>query len=411
MPFGKFRSAFTLIELLVVIAIIAILAVVVVLTLNPAELLRQSRDANRVSDLATLNTALGLYTADQVGATGFSLGSSSVAYPSLLDPAGTSLAGTACASLGLLAMPTSSWSYHCAASSTQRAASGFGWIPVNFQGISSGSPLSSLPVDPVNASSSRLYYSYATDGTGYDLSAALESAKYRLGGSNDVVSADGSILANTYEKGTKPGLEPLDYGDPSLAGYWPLDEGSGAVAYDWSGNNANGSWLGGQVGTSGYYSPGEITPWAGTFDGTSTFVAISATMPYLTYTKIVWIYATGLTSGYDNIMSGQYYAFGASGGHLQGGHNGSWGLVVDPATLSLNTWYLVAITYDGTTLRLYKDGVLVSSASAPPPTNSSNFRIGAFATSNNFLGLMDNARMYSRALSGAEIQALYNAQK
>lgn len=55
------QSAFTLIELLVVIAIIAILAVVVVLALNPAQLLAQSRDVNRVSDMATLNTALGLY--------------------------------------------------------------------------------------------------------------------------------------------------------------------------------------------------------------------------------------------------------------------------------------------------------------------------------------------------------------
>ena len=47
------RSAFTLIELLVVIAILAILAVVVVLVLNPAELLKQSRDANRLSDMQT----------------------------------------------------------------------------------------------------------------------------------------------------------------------------------------------------------------------------------------------------------------------------------------------------------------------------------------------------------------------
>jgi prepilin-type N-terminal cleavage/methylation domain-containing protein len=52
------RKAFTLIELLVVIAIIAILAVVVVLTLNPAEILKQSRDSNRVSDMDTLTHAL-----------------------------------------------------------------------------------------------------------------------------------------------------------------------------------------------------------------------------------------------------------------------------------------------------------------------------------------------------------------
>ncbi len=46
-------SAFTLVELLVVIAIIAILAVEVTLTLNPAQLLAQSRDATRISDMAT----------------------------------------------------------------------------------------------------------------------------------------------------------------------------------------------------------------------------------------------------------------------------------------------------------------------------------------------------------------------
>ena len=38
-----------MIELLVVIAIIAIVSVVVLLVLNPAQLLMQSRDSNRVS--------------------------------------------------------------------------------------------------------------------------------------------------------------------------------------------------------------------------------------------------------------------------------------------------------------------------------------------------------------------------
>ena len=58
------NKGFTLIELLVVIAIIAVLAVVVILTLNPAALLQEARDANRVSDMATLKSALSLYLAD-----------------------------------------------------------------------------------------------------------------------------------------------------------------------------------------------------------------------------------------------------------------------------------------------------------------------------------------------------------
>src|SRR4030042_7056793 len=70
---------FTLIELVLVIGILAILAVVVVVVLNPAEWLRQSRDSNRLSDLQTINSALGYYLAD--GGTTF--GTSTLVYVSI----------------------------------------------------------------------------------------------------------------------------------------------------------------------------------------------------------------------------------------------------------------------------------------------------------------------------------------
>jgi len=74
-------KAFTLIELLVVIAILAVLAVAVTLILNPAELIRQGRDSTRLSDLATINKALGLYQTDQAGTGSF--GTSTMVYISL----------------------------------------------------------------------------------------------------------------------------------------------------------------------------------------------------------------------------------------------------------------------------------------------------------------------------------------
>src|ERR1019366_983757 len=84
----------------------------------------------------------------------------------------------------------------------------------------------------------RHYYTYETDGNGkYEVTATMESAKYQLGGSNDVISGDGGTLASVYEKGSVTGLEPLDYGDPTLVGYWTFDEGSGTTAYDSSGSN------------------------------------------------------------------------------------------------------------------------------------------------------------------------------
>jgi len=119
------RRAFTLIELLVVIAIIAILSVIVVLVLNPAEILKKGRDANRTSDLATMNTALSIYAEDVGG----SMGSSNVTYVSIPDPTATTTAGTDCAGLG--SPFTGGGSFHCAASSTYRKVDGTGWLPVN----------------------------------------------------------------------------------------------------------------------------------------------------------------------------------------------------------------------------------------------------------------------------------------
>src|SRR3989344_4301770 len=58
------NKGFTLIELLVVIAILGILATLVVLAINPAEIQRKSRDATRLSDVATIRKAIDLSIAD-----------------------------------------------------------------------------------------------------------------------------------------------------------------------------------------------------------------------------------------------------------------------------------------------------------------------------------------------------------
>ena len=105
------RSSFTLIELLIVIAILVILAVVVILTLNPSELMAQGRDSTRLSDMASLNSAINIYLTDS-GGTG-SLGTSSILYISVPDSSST------CGDLGLPALP-SGWSYNCVSSTSSR---------------------------------------------------------------------------------------------------------------------------------------------------------------------------------------------------------------------------------------------------------------------------------------------------
>ncbi len=60
----KFYKGFTLLELLIVIAILAVLATITVLILNPNQLLKNSRNAKRISDLEVINKALQNYNLD-----------------------------------------------------------------------------------------------------------------------------------------------------------------------------------------------------------------------------------------------------------------------------------------------------------------------------------------------------------
>ena len=198
------RGAFTLVELLVVIAVVAVLSVVVVLVLRPVELLRQTRDAQRISDLNTLNRALGLYVADVVNP---SMGQAQTVYVSVPDLQATTTQGTNCASMGLPGLPLQ-WSYHCAASSTLSNVNGAGWVPVNFQQVSFQSPLATLPVDPANTISSGLYYTYGAGS--WNLTAAMESAKDGPGGPNSTASKDGGRYGDLFEIGTDFSLLPVD---------------------------------------------------------------------------------------------------------------------------------------------------------------------------------------------------------
>jgi prepilin-type N-terminal cleavage/methylation domain-containing protein len=196
------RKAFTLIELLVVIAIIAILSIVVVLTINPAELLRQSRDSTRISDLSTLRSALSLYLVDSPNP---NLASSSAGYGSCYLSTIIGV-GTTSAKCGVFA-----GTYASDVSTTPvlfRKNDSTGWIPVQFSQITLGTPLASLPVDPTN--NSNFYYAYAaTTSNGayyFELDTMMESKKYGAGGSNDIVTTDGGDNNTAYEVGNRPGL-------------------------------------------------------------------------------------------------------------------------------------------------------------------------------------------------------------
>lgn len=186
------QKGFTLIELLVVIAIIAVLSVVVILTLNPAEILRQARDSNRVSDLSTLKSGISLFLSD-VATSSAAIGVTRTCYYYAVG-----FTTTTCTSW----FPTAT---AATIASSSRNVNGTGWIPINLNAISSGAPFGNLPVDPI--SNVNYFYSYVTNATsGFKLAAKMESVKYNASGSSDVVSTDGGNDNATYETGSVFGL-------------------------------------------------------------------------------------------------------------------------------------------------------------------------------------------------------------
>jgi hypothetical protein len=86
----------------------------------------------------------------------------------------------------------------------------------------------------------------------------------------------------------------------------------------------------------------------------------------------------------------------------------------------LQTWTHVASTYNGTALSIYLNGMLsVSMAEIRPPctTNNRLLIIGAKKTDEHapaeafFSGILDEVRIYGRALSLAEIQEVMQASR
>lgn len=170
----KTARGFTLVELLVVIAIIAILAAIVVLIINPLELLKRSRDATRLTDLANLQTAINVAVQEST--------------QSSQNIACHGVAGD-CFSNSL-------------ANGRGRGIDGNGWVQINFVSQKSVS-VPTLPIDPINSSGTETgptigyHYTYCGNGENWRIETVLESDQQK-----PKMSSDGGPNNNLYEVGS-----------------------------------------------------------------------------------------------------------------------------------------------------------------------------------------------------------------
>jgi hypothetical protein len=114
----------------------------------------------------------------------------------------------------------------------------------------------------------------------------------------------------------------------------------------------------------------------------------------------LFIYGTNATNqraGLSLVANRLYYA-------------GSNNDLIGNTVLQTGRWYHVAATFDGTTLRLYVNGVLDATQANAYATTGTDWRMGTTnlvgtAPSEQFSGRLDEVRVYSVALTAAQLRA------
>ena len=200
--------------------------------------------------------------------------------------------------------------------------------------------------------------------------------------------------------------------------WWPAEGNANDIIGTNNGTMFNGvTFTNGEVGLAFSFTGGANNAPHPYID-----VPYSSTLAPNNYTIEVWLEPNGQPVNNEN----QDFVFGQGSGvcqlvvrtgttglyvALQFSSGGSFPAVASTNQIPLGQFSHVAGTWDGTTLKLYINGTL-NNASTPgltPSDSHADFNIGGVSNAQFFNGAIDEISYYSRALSIAEIQSIYNA--
>jgi hypothetical protein len=218
-----------------------------------------------------------------------------------------------------------------------------------------------------------------------------------------------------------------------LVGYWPLD---GGTPVDESDNGNDGS-IEGEVTTD---ASGRVGG-AYEFTGIGNYVVVpdSSSLDVSRLTLSMWVYRSSDSHMYGNMFNrgnddqwaDAQYSFGLraieddtnpphgwnGGAVIDGEHTAIRG---DESTFSNDEWHFLALTYDGSQLRLWHDDdgpIATADVPGSITTSDADALIGAGdvpgdqSENNNpdhFVGRIDDARLYNRALTEDELETVYS---
>lgn len=339
----NYRSGFTLIELLIVIGIIGTLASVTILAINPSKQLVAARDGERVSNAKQLQSALNQYLIDNG------------VYPNASQ-------------MQITPKPV------CRATTPDSTCVDISPLIPNY--------LAALPQDPSETN---------PKWTGYHVSLS-----------------SGRAVVTSFYAGNFIGN--------GLIGWWKFNETSGTVAYDSSGNAKNGTV------NNGIWAGGKFSN-ALSFNGATTHVLLPASSLYdvqaltisawtnaATYNQNALIFEKTTNGSYNTqyscFISGNYIYFRTYNASAVGDDLYAGSPPFGPS------WNNIVCMYDGVKKYIYLNGIERASANysqtlATNPAGIAAMGAVPIAAGYFYNGLMDDVRLYNRALSSSEIQQIY----
>ncbi len=274
-----------------------------------------------------------------------------------------------------------------------------------FDRNSAGDPITVKLV--TDANNTRVFADVGSDKCGFEwdanISANQRNAKWDCAGNSDPMRFE--LLGSSVTPPTE---------QAKLIAHYPLDKD----ANDVSGNGYNGT-ISGNISFTNNYAE---------FDNTSMITMASGSalpnLPTEAMTIATWVNTKNADTwgGFTGMLQdngsfekgwllgtrGQKFSFA-----LASKNTGNLTYLQDNSNFTLNKWYHITASYDGSTMKLYVDGVLKASSTAQSGAidmpNSAWWQIGSYKDDNEDFrhdGALSQVKLFDKALSEADIQKL-----
>jgi prepilin-type N-terminal cleavage/methylation domain-containing protein len=376
---SKQNKGFTLLEILLVIAAIGILAAIVLVAINPNRQLAQARNLVRQADINTIQKALEQYLIEN--------GS----YPNSVSTTPGYICNTGKEQTG--------GSTNCSGRVDLREL-----VPTYIAGI---------PKDP-QVTGTNTGYNIVINPNNNKVGVAAELAESKLISINPYVINNGLVLH-------------LDAGNPSS---YP---GTGTTWFDLSGNGNNGTLVNGV----GYNSAngGSLV-----FDKVNDHISVTPINRLNTTTLDIWFNTSSISTNTTvrqylytqqrnpptlasfTYQERQGIHIAGNAFHFQYLNTDNTDITLQSiSTISANTWYNFVVTLDGTTPKMYLNGVELIATILSGKTNTTSKSItvnqafvGRRGDANGedlFGGNIASVKDYNRALTPEEVQQNFNATR